>query len=169
MELSPEERQRIYLEEKTRLEARKQLEDQTGTGRKKKGCLYWIGVALLAIFLISIFSAITSTSKKINMPMPKAATPISDILKLKVTNFSTDEYGYYTVLGTITNKGTKSYRFVLVEANFYDKKKNLTGNDTTYAAGTDYIIPGAKKTFKFMGQDPGNYNTVSVGLKSYRE
>jgi hypothetical protein len=58
MELSPEEHQRIYAEEKARLEAQQQLSAEQGAQRGKWvfGCLAAIAGLILAIVVIASFS-----------------------------------------------------------------------------------------------------------------
>lgn len=51
MELSPEERQRIYLEEKTRLEAREQLQ-AAQSPKKKSGRVKWLLLILLGLMIL---------------------------------------------------------------------------------------------------------------------
>ncbi len=68
MELTPQERQRIYLEEKARLEARQQLQaDQSP--KKKSGRLKWL---LLILFGLMILATILDDKNK-PTPTPKTA------------------------------------------------------------------------------------------------
>jgi hypothetical protein len=66
-ELTPEERERIYLEEKARLEIRKQLESQPQpkpkpeTSRVAKGCL-WLIIAFVGLSAISAIVGKSSSS-----------------------------------------------------------------------------------------------------------
>lgn len=68
MELTPEERQRIYLEEKTRLEAREQLQAPQSP-KKKSGRLKW----LLLILFGLMFLATILDDKNRPTPSPKTA------------------------------------------------------------------------------------------------
>lgn len=63
MELSPEERQRIYAEEKARLEAQQALkaEKKPGWGKRMLGCL---GIAIGAIIALAIIGNLLPEPKK---------------------------------------------------------------------------------------------------------
>lgn len=55
-ELTPEERQRIYEEEKARLEIRKELDPpkKTGLTEREIGCM-WVGGVIVVILLALLF------------------------------------------------------------------------------------------------------------------
>lgn len=59
MELSPEERERIYLEEKARLEARRELSEKKAP--KKSGRLKWL---LLIFFGLVVLSSMLNDWRK---------------------------------------------------------------------------------------------------------
>ena len=68
MKLSPEERQRIYLEEKTRLEAREHLQTAQSP-RKKSGRLKWLLLVLFGLMILATFL----DDKNKPTPSPKTA------------------------------------------------------------------------------------------------
>lgn len=61
MELTPEERRRIYEEERTRIEARQQLEKKKA-GRI--GCFGMIGVLLVFIFVVAVIGSLSGTKSQ---------------------------------------------------------------------------------------------------------
>lgn len=137
--------------------------------KKKNGCMTLIGGFFLIFVLVYLFGHYgSSENSKTASSQGSTKTEVNNPLKVKVTNYSTSD-GYYTVVGYVQNNGKDSYQFVQVEANFYDKKGTLVGNEMTFACSTDFLTPNSQKSFKFMGQDPGNYDRVSVGLKDYQQ
>ena len=129
--------------------------------QKKKSKLWqW----LLLIFLGFVAYLLLAPASSVDT----GGKPQAPIFIIKTTKFTTDSYGYYKVIGYIKNIDTSPHRFVKVKADFYDKKGSLAGTDTTFACGQDYIQPGAKKSFEFMGTDPGDYATVQVSINSYK-
>ena len=88
---------------------------------------------------------------------------------VKVNKFSTDEYGYFKVIGEITNIDIVPYKFVTLEAEFLNKAETVVGKEMTYACGTDYIMPGGKKSFEFMGSNQPDYNSVHVNVTGCRK
>jgi hypothetical protein len=94
---------------------------------------------------------------------------ISSLFEIKTNKFSTDEYGYFTVVGEVKNISTRPFKFVHVKATYYNAQNNIVGEETTYACGTDFISPGGNKSFKFMGEKPSDYKTVRCEVTDYSE
>ena len=174
IELSPEEKKKIYEEEKSRLE--KQKERTSGQPEKKKGTGCATVIVILAVMSVVIYynlkkdGYISSPKKnvaKTTSTRPKAAqlpAPISANFKVKVNKFSLGQYGYYEVVGEVENIGTKAYQFVELQAQYLNEKNEVVGQETTYACSTDYIRPGGKKSYKFMGENQPDYKSVKVTI-----
>jgi hypothetical protein len=81
MELSPEERQRIYLEEKARLEARQQLLQEGAKPKKARRFKFW-WLLLLFFGLIILASILDERSK----PKPATQSPEQVAAEAKATN-----------------------------------------------------------------------------------
>lgn len=87
MDLTPEERQRIYFEEKARLEARQTLEAEN----KKTGCGSTIGIVLLSVVALLVVLTIIgammeqSDSAKFNAltPEQKHAKTVQNCVELE--------------------------------------------------------------------------------------
>lgn len=101
-------------------------------------------------------------------PVPVAPKTESSPLQLTVEKFSSNER-YYRVIGFVKNQSQKSFSFVRLNADFFDRNKKLSGKDSTFACGNDIIQPGARKSFEFYGSDPGDYRTVEVSIESFDE
>jgi len=88
-------------------------------------------------------------------------------LHVKINKFSIREYGYFKVVGEIINISKNVFKFVKLEAIYFDKEKNIVGTDFTYACSNDYILPSRVKPFEFMGSNQPDYKSVSVKVKDY--
>jgi hypothetical protein len=136
-----------------------------------KKAIIWIFGLFAVVVLISYFG--TSHKEEPSPPSsyPRPTEPQrllpSDIFEVKVNRFSSDEYNYYQVVGEVKNISPYPFKFVEVKAHFLDKENNIVGEDTTYACSTDFIMPGATKSFKFMGENQSNYKSVHVEVIDY--
>jgi hypothetical protein len=99
---------------------------------------------------------------------PPPATPASHFT-LKVNKFNVGEYDNYEVIGEIKNIDTVPFYFVSLKAEFLNKAGEVVGEDSTYACGTDYILPNGTKSFKFMGTNQSDYKSVRVRVESCSE
>lgn len=175
-ELTPEERQRIYEEEKARIEARVQIEGQLAVKPKKKplGCgafiLILAGLVAVALILAEIMRSYDRPTYRTKNTAPTAAPIITaPPLSLKTNKFSVDAYGYYEVVGEVQNVSSKTFRFVEIKAEFLNAAGAVVGTDMTYACAEDYILPGGKKSFKMMGTNQSDYKRVRVVVDDYSE
>lgn len=174
-ELTPEERQRIYEEEKARVEARAQIEGQTKAKSKLNpnvGCGTVFGT--LAVIAFIWYMVDSFSSKPSPPPAAKTTSKAAPIVKTHpltvVTNkYSINEYGYYEVVGEVTNKSSKTFQFVQVKAEFLNAADVVVGTDMTYACAEDYILPGGKESFKMMGTNQRDYKSVRVFIDDYSE
>ena len=91
MELTPEERQRIYLEEHARIEVRRQIESNTGTPLATKiivGTALGLGGLLLLIIVIVFLLEMGKTSEEV------AKDAVEDCLKTWQVRLSEKGYSY---------------------------------------------------------------------------
>jgi len=136
---------------------------------QKKGAAFFliVGIIIVAAVIVSRKMNIGKETEvyrpTYTAPTPPPPTPASHF-DLKVNKFSVGEYDSYEVIGEIKNTDTRPFRFVEVKAVFLNKDKVAVGEETTYACGTDYILPGATKTFKFMGSNKPEYNSVRCSV-----
>jgi len=86
MELSPEEKQRIYEEEKARIEAREKIGQEKGNTHTQKGCLIAI---IVLVSLIVIVVAISYLSSPITTP-PKGVEQVMSFLENKYSPSSVE-------------------------------------------------------------------------------
>jgi len=120
--------------------------------------------AITCFVILMLISPGPQEKEKLNdytITESKPEISIEDCFNIKVNKFYI-EYGYYRVVGEITNISQNIYKFVLLKADFYDKDGNVVGTDETYACGNDYILPNRKKSFKFMGKMQPDYKSVRV-------
>jgi hypothetical protein len=174
-ELKPEERQRIYEEEKARIEAQAQNVGEVTAKPKKKslGCgtfaLILGGLVVLAVVLYQVMIWGPSSTRTFR-PAPKSDPIVTTApLTVKANKFSVNEYGGYEVVGEVTNISSKTFRFVEVKAEFLNAAAVVVGTDTAYACGMDYILPNGKKSFKMMGEKQPDYKSVRVSIDDYSE
>lgn len=67
---------------------------------------------------------------------------------LKLSNLRlTSNSSYTKVTGTITNKGSHTYKYVKVKGAFEDYSGSVIDTDWTYAVGSEGLSPGESKTF----------------------
>jgi len=136
----------------------------------KLGPLLLLFVIIIAIWGIYDYQK-NSLSGNYSPPtptIPSKPSP-SSLFQVKINKFSVGEYNYYEVVGEVKNISSRPYKFVEVKAHFLDTNGNIVGDETAYACGTDYILPGATKSFKFMGENQPNYKRVSVEVIDFSE
>jgi hypothetical protein len=132
-----------------------------------------IGALLIFIFsnkenIKSFLNRVSSYSPSQNNYKSPPASPESHF-ELKVNKFETGAYNNYEVVGEIKNIDTRSFRFVEIKAVFRNQNGDAVGEDTTYACGTDFILPGASKSFKFLGDSKPDYKRVVCSVKDCME
>lgn len=67
MELSPEEKKRIYEEEKTRVEAQEEAKKEAKAKKTKQGCLGCLGL-IVVIFIIALVGGLFKSGDKPSTP-----------------------------------------------------------------------------------------------------
>lgn len=171
IDLSPEDRKRIYEEEKARLEA--EPGGPTPKPKKKHGCaLLALAVALMLVAIVSItivMPAFLSLLQETDESSPSFPAG-EEIEPLTATwNKWNVKDGSYELIGEVSNISQKSYRFVEVRAEFYDSASQIVGVDATYACGTEAILPWAKKPFTLKGTQQPDFKKVIVSIYDYQE
>ena len=82
---------------------------------------------------------------------------------LKFSNINVTTNSSYTVCtGTVTNNGSKTYKFVEIKGSFKDSSGNVIDTEWTYAVGSEGLAPGESKTFRMSV--PKNYNIKSCSI-----
>jgi len=167
-DLTPEEKRRIYEEEKARIEAEAKAKAAAQAEVKKKktnkGCLIII-LVFAVLYAIYYFLPKDKTYRPSSPARQYSSytkpSPSSHFI-IKVNKFSVGEYGYYEVVGEVTNTSSKPFHFVAVKAEYLNKAGIVVGQETTYVTGTDYLMPGETKSYKFMGENQPDYKSVRV-------
>lgn len=149
-ELSPEERERIYQEEKARNEAQGQLKKEEATAKSQKaqkGCLGCLGltfVIFVVLYAIGTFTTDT-VSPPGGAPTTAASKPTPEPLEVVGSiTFINAESGS-RIAGTVKNNSQKQYRYVQVQFNLYDKSGAQVGSSL---ANVNNLEPGGSWKFE---------------------
>lgn len=163
-ELTPEERRRIYEEERVRLEAQADLKTKPSSG---KSCC-WGGCAVLIVLwlLLGMFgSSCSNQSSPISdysAPSTTTAAQVDalqkemevaearDKAKIVVTkhDWTSGDYGYDYVRGSIKNNSDHTVCYWKVTTDFYNKKGEVI--DSAFTNSGENLRPGASKRFEIM-------------------
>jgi len=145
LELSPEERRRIYEEEKARLEAERtsgdsverlveehkrsirEAETQPIKSKRKLGCWTWCFIIVGGLWLIGTMAGHQPPASTTTSTAPPAE-PSRDALEVIEYHKSFDEEYGSVVVGTVKNNTDKQYSYVQVEVNLYDASGNQVGS-----------------------------------------
>ncbi len=93
----------------------------------------------------------------------------SATLDLRFSNIKIQHNSLYTVVtGTVTNKGSKSYKFVTVKGAFKNSSGTVIDTDSTYAVGSEGLAPGESKTFRMSVDKNYNIKNCSISIISYK-
>ncbi len=93
----------------------------------------------------------------------------SAIIDLRFSNIKIEHNSLYTVVtGTVTNKGSKSYKFVTVKGAFKNSSGTVIDTDSTYAVGSEGLAPGESKTFRMSVDKNYNIKNCSISIISYK-
>lgn len=94
---------------------------------------------------------------------PAAPTFSQSDLEAKVTRWSSRDVPYSATV-EVTNRSQKTYHFVMVKVEFYDIAGRVVGTLMTDARGTEYIYPGAVKSFTVRGIGGLDFETVRASV-----
>ena len=114
--LTPEERQRIYEEEKARHGA------PPSDGCLKKaglGCLGVMVVGIVLLFGLAFLGGLFRSSSR---------APTKPSLEVLDYRWAVEEYGTHYIVGTVQNNSDRQYSYVSVEFNIYDGQGNQVGS-----------------------------------------
>ena len=151
VELTPEEKQKIYEEEKEKEKAKEKIKQE----KTKKGCMGCL-IVFLVIIVISIVLSIFSPILK-NTPIKTTPPPTEQIQpKLILQEWSIDCGDETYIIGIVKNDSSKECRYVQISFNLYDKNNYQIG---TAIANTNNLEPYGKWKFKTLSFDPVATNT----------
>lgn len=86
---------------------------------------------------------------------------------LSMRGYLRSNSGYTTLEGTITNSGSKTYRYVQVKGSFKDKDGVVVDTDWTYAVGSEGLSPGESKTFRLSVKKNYSIKDCSLSIIDY--
>lgn len=88
---------------------------------------------------------------------------------LSFTNIKITHNSLYTVVtGTVTNSGTRNYRFVTIKGSFKNYAGTVIDTDSTYAVGSEGLAKGESTTFRMSVDKNTNIRTCSISIISYK-
>jgi hypothetical protein len=177
-DLTPEERQRIYEDEKARIEAQ-QTASIKQVKKKQTGCgLMVLGLLVIGAigFLFALPSILAYLGKGAARPAATVARPMTqEVGTFKIERFWEETVGQYTCSYTIVSyRNTTQRTFtknVTIQATVYDSQKNVvdTGERSFFAFEVGPIGPGFEGTVKIpIDCAKGQASSVSVKIESAR-
>lgn len=87
---------------------------------------------------------------------------------LEFSNLRISHNSSYTICtGTVTNNGSKTYRFVQIKGSFKDSSGTVLDTDSTYAVGSEGLAPGESKTFRMSVHQNNDISTCRVSIYNY--
>lgn len=148
-ELTPEEKKKIYEEEKARLEAQEQVKKESEAKKSRKGCLGAVGlIAFIAVMLW--ICGVFKTEKKPETPSKPLYVSLNASVKFTGTQF------------IITNNDSFDWRNVELEINPGLLKSGYKLNAGVMSAGHTYTV-GA---LQFAKPDGTRFNPFSIKPQS---
>lgn len=93
----------------------------------------------------------------------------SATLDLKFSNIKITHNSLYTVVtGTVTNRGSRSYKFVTVKGAFKNSSGTVLDTDSTYAVGSEGLSSGESTTFRMSIDKNYSVTKCDVSIISYK-
>lgn len=166
MTLTPEERQRIYEEEKARLEAQEHLKAEARMRRGWAfGCLGVLGVLGVVYVLWLIGSASTTSTER---PRPDAVAPTEDAgpqLALISSNGVVSEGGgYIEIEGMVKNISAEPIANLFAVAELYGREDRFISSDDALVEYSP-LLPKQSTPFKVMVRNNPEMKTYRLQFK----
>jgi hypothetical protein len=88
---------------------------------------------------------------------------------LEFSNIDIEHNSLYTVVtGTVTNNGTRDYKFVTIKGAFKDWSGKVVDTDSTYAIGSEGLSYGESKTFRMSVDKNTSISKCDISIISYK-
>mgnify|MGYP001071502548 CR=1 FL=1 len=88
---------------------------------------------------------------------------------LKFSNVKITHNSLYTVVtGTVTNNGSRSYKFVTVKGAFKTSSGTVVDTDSTYAVGREGLASGESTTFRMSIDKNTSVTKCDISIISYK-
>ncbi len=172
-ELTPEEKRRIYEEEKVRIEAQKKFKGGNSFLNCCVGFFVFAGAGLWllneydkAVRVERVRAAFSSvyTSPPSNNLLEKEVKDKADKSKVKMGEYKTERgENYLYVRGNVVNYSSRTVRYWKAMAHFFDKNGNEVDSAMTNSADT--LLPGAAKHFEIMHSDLPQITNASMEVE----
>ncbi len=162
MDLTPEERKRIYDEEKTRLEAQKQIQSEQAQERSRKKRNTWLIILGVLFALWAVGNVANHSSSQSGANSGSSATTASSQssqsvarkhLIIRLTKYEyNDSAGWVEIEGTARNDGDASIFSPTIIGETYDANGTLLGQSETHPAGQflSNMAPGTSAGFSML-------------------
>jgi len=135
----------------------------------------WYGNLKLILIIVVVIAVVVAVyfigAKKIKESSLESQSHEFPETLFNINNvkYTVGEYENYKIIGTLYNKSSRTFKFVSVKAEFYDKSGTISGDDFTYVCGNDYLRPYETKSFSLLGDNQNNYNTVKIRVRDFTE
>lgn len=87
---------------------------------------------------------------------------------LKFSNIKVSSNSSYIICtGTVTNNGSKTYKFVKIKGSFKNSSGTVVDTDSTYAVGSEGLAPSESKTFRMSVDKNYQISSCSVSIYDY--
>lgn len=154
MELSPEEKKRIYEEEKVRIEAQEKAKKEAKAKKTRQGCLGCLGLVVV-IFILASVGGLFRSGQQDSKPS------ISDI---QILEWHLErEYGRTRVIGELKNNSSVATG-VQIQAIARDKQGRIIDSEEWWPASISNIPSGAIWPINKTISDKENIETVEVSV-----
>lgn len=140
------------------------------------GALVAIGIVVVIIILIatgiensssSNDSSSYNTSNTYSSHTPSYTYENASTV-LKFSNIRVTHNSSYTVCtGTVTNNGSKTYKFVEIKGSFENYSGTVVDTDWTYAVGNEGLAPGESATFRMSIPKDSSVRDCSISIIDY--
>lgn len=96
-------------------------------------------------------------------------TTSSAITDLRFSNIKIQHNSLYTVVtGTVTNNGSRSYKFVTIKGAFKTSSGTVVDTDSTYAVGSEGLSRGESTTFRMSIDKNIKVTKCDISIISYK-
>ena len=130
MELSPEDKKRIYEEEKARVEAQEKAKEEAKAKKTKQGCLVCLGL-IVVIFIIALVGGLFKSGDKTEKPSTSTSAATIDLNA--TVRFTGTQF-------VIVNKDNFDWANVKLEVNSGLLKGGFVLKTQRMSAGETYTV-----------------------------
>lgn len=162
-------------EQQRELDEQKHIKEMKDKKRIKILIFSFTAIFLVAIIITILVGAISSAEGKSSKSYTtsnnsyssgstyESASSVLKFTKIKITTNSS----YTVCTGTITNTGSKTYKFVEIKGAFKNSAGDIVDTDWTYAVGSEGLAPGESSTFRMSVPKDYTIKDCSISIIDY--